>query len=687
MIKVRVFVRFTFIFILLWVPLLWGAERAKELENRLQKVTSPSEKLECLRALVEIYMVEAPKKATEYGNQALRILQEFPDDKLKVKVLNKLCWSSGLLGRYHEALDMGRQAEILARRIDHKEELAAAYSSIANIYLDLSDFHKALNYALQAKAISESLGYKRGIVSALVSIARVHKNLKEYEKALFNYKRALEISEALGNRGAVASILSNIANVYENLKQYQKALDFYSRGLKIMKELGSEMGTAQIIYNIACVYGETGKYTQALQYNKKALQLFEKLGNKRGIAYVLGRIGRDYGNLKDHANALNYMDKSLKMAVDLGIKDTIQALYEEYTHIYETMGNYKNALLYHKKFKDASDEILNEDRNRQIAHLRVVYDMEKKEKENQLLKKNNHIQKLKLDHQRLELDRQKLLRNFLILVSVLVLIIALVTYNRYHTRKKTEHVLRASEKKLKKMNAAKDKLFTIIAHDLGSPLNSLLLSSRHLKNHFQALDERDLEEFIHNIYKQTQDMSDLLENLLQWAMVQIGKIEKNPEAVDLYLLTEEALEQVKYSAQKKKIHLASHIMENTIAWADKRMMQAVMRNLLSNAIKYTYPSGEIKITSKDVDNCIEVIVSDNGVGMGREKADRLFTEEFHESTRGTSNEKGTGLGLVLCKEFVETNGGEIRVQSQPHHGSHFSFTLPKHHEHSHTPGR
>ncbi len=677
MIKVRVFVRFTFIFILLWMPLLWAAETAEEVENRLQKVTSPSEKLACLSELVEIYMAEAPQKALEYGNQALRVLQDSPDDKLKVKVLNGMCWASGLLGNYREALNMGREAENLARQIDDKKELGVAFNSIANIYLYLSDFHKALNYALQAKAISESLGYQRGIASALVSIARVHRNLNEYEKALSNYKKAMEISVALGNRGNVAWILSNMANVYWSLEKYQKALDYYSRGLKIMKEVGSEMGIAQIIYNIACVYRETEKYARALEYDKKALELFEKLGNKRQIAFVLGSIGRDYGNLKDYVKALDYMDKSLKMAVELELKDTIRALYESYTHIYEAMGDYKNAFLYHRRFKDASDEILNEDRNRQIAHLRVVYDVEKKEKENQLLKKNNHIQKLKLDHQRLELDRQKLLRNFLALVSVLVIVIALVTYNRYRTRKKTEQVLRASEQKLKKMNAAKDKLFTIIAHDLGSPLNSLLLSSRHLKNHFQALDERDLEEFIHNIYKQTQDMSDLLENLLQWAMVQIGKIEKNPEAVDLHLLTEEALEQVKYTAQKKKIHLASHILENTIAWADKRMMQAVMRNLLSNAIKYTHSGGEIKITSKDTDNYIEITVSDNGVGMDKEKADRLFQEEFHESTRGTFNEKGTGLGLVLCKEFVETNGGKIQVQSQPDHGSQFSFTLLK----------
>jgi signal transduction histidine kinase len=648
----RVLVGFTVIFIFLWLPLL-GAAASETM----------AEKLERLSTLVEKNKQADPQKALEAGNQALEILQDFPDDKIKLKVLYGMCWASGLLGNYREALDRGKEAETLALQVDDKKELTRVFNSLANIYLYLSDFNKALDYALQAKAISESLGYKRGIASALVSIARVHRHLDEYEKALATYEQAMKISEQLGNRGNVARILNNIATVHWKSKLYQKALDVYSHSLKIMKEVGRDIGIAQVMRNIGCVYSETRKYKQALQYDKQSLKLLEKIGDKGQIAYALGSIGKNYRHLQKYDTALDYMDRSLKMALELGSKDLLQLLYKEYTHIYEAMADYKNAFLYHKKFKDVNDQILNEDRNRQIAHLEVVYEVEKKEKEYQLLKKDNQV--------------QIWMRNFLIVVSVLVLIIALVTYYRYRIRKKTEKVLRASEQKLKKMNAAKDKLFTIIAHDLGSPLNSLLLSSAHLKDHSRALDQQDLEEFIHNIYNQTRDMADLLANLLQWAMVQIGKIQQDRETVDMRLLTEETAAQIKYAAQKKKIRLAAHIMENTMAWADKRMMQVVIRNLLSNAVKYTHPGGEINITSKDTGSHIEITVSDNGVGMDGEKAERLFKEEFHESTRGTSNEKGTGLGLVLCKEFVEKNDGEIRVQSQPLLGSHFSFTLPK----------
>jgi signal transduction histidine kinase len=661
--NVKVFFKLMVMVVFLSMPLIYSAQRGEEPESCLRKATTPSEKLKCLSGLLAYYMEEAPQKAREYGNQALRILEVVPNNNIKIKVLLGICGASCGLGEYREALAMGREAETLAHKIGGKSELNTVYIFLANIFLNLDNSQDVLSYAYKIKTISEELQDEFGIVTAHYFIARVDHSLKEYEKALSNYKKALEISKKLKIKTYIAKILGSMAQVYFDLNQYQKALDLYSRELKIMKNIGKEGEIARIMHNIARVYSKTGKYTQALQHDLQALSHFKKIGVKGRIAHVFGSIGQDYRNLNDYEKAFDYLDKSLKMSVEMGIKETEKLLYKEYTLIYKAMADYKNALIYHEKFKEISDEILSKDRNKRIAFLKVAHEVEKKEKKNQLLKKNNQIQKMEL--------------YLLAMASVLILIIALVTYNRYRTRKKAEQVLRASEQKLKKMNAAKDKLFTIIAHDLGSPLNSLLLSALHLENHFQSLGEEELEEFINNIYKQTRDMSDLLENLLQWAMVQIGKIKQNPEVVDLCLLTEETLEQIEYSAQKKKIHLASHIIENTFAWADKNMMKAVIRNLLSNAVKYTHLGGEVKITSTDAGNQIEITVSDNGVGIAIEKAESLFTEEIHESTRGTANEKGTGLGLMLCKEFVEKNGGKIRVQSQPDRGSHFSFTLPK----------
>ncbi len=649
-----------FIFVFQLTQSLWPNEGQGHIEKRLKEASLPSEKLAYLCELVTASRQEYPLKAIKYGDRALNILQNHPDNQIKVKILNGMCWAYGVSGKYAEALDIGKEAENLARGINDKKELAVTLGSIANVYLNLSEYAKALDYSQKAIAAAEAVGYKKGIASALVSTARIHRHLKEYDKALADNKKALVLSKELGETTNVAWIQNNIGAVYWDLKKYHKALDYFFFSLKLMKETGSEKGHAFLLSNIACVYSDMGKYAEALRYDLQALEISEKLGNKMDIAFALSNVGRSYGNLKGYRKGLDYLDKSLKMASRMGIKELMGIIFNQYTQIHKARGDYKKALHYHEKYKEAEDDIFDKDKNRRIAHLQVIYGVEKKQKENQLLKKNNRIQRLELEHRGLELDRQKMLGYFLILVTFLIALIAVITFNRYRIRKKAQHVLMVSEQKLKRMNDAKDRLFAIIAHDLGNPLSSLLLSSGHLHRHLSRLSEQDLEDFIQDIYQQTQGLSDLLENLLQWAMVQTGKIEHNPETVDMRLLTEETVNQIKYTAQKKKIRVVSNVLDNTIAWADKYMMKAVIRNLLSNAVKYTHPDGEIVISSTDSGNWVEISVSDNGVGVAPEVMERLFQDEIHKSTQGTENEKGTGLGLTLCKEFIENNGGKIR---------------------------
>jgi signal transduction histidine kinase len=669
-----------FLAIYLIIPLvrqMSAAEKPVPLETKLKVASTKGEKIDILTELTVYYRQKAPEKAVKFGEQALELLNDDPVGDKKVVVLNGLCWAYGVLGQYRKALDTGHQGEILAKNIGDKKELAVAYASLANIYLNLSEFHKALDLSLKAFSLSEELSYKRGAASALVSMARIQRHLREYEKALENYQKALILSKEMNNNRNVAWINNNIATVYWELKQFPTALEYYFKSLSMMNKLKSQIGSALVLNNIASVYSDTGKYIQALEFNLKSLVIYKKLNNSENIAYSYRNIGNDYGRLKQFSKGLAFLDKSMALARQLDAKDLKKSLFEEYVHIHEARGDLKSALFYHKKFKEAGDSILDEARNRRIAHLQVIYDVEKKRKENLLLRKNNHIQELELEQRRLALDRQRVMRNFLILVLLLLVIMALVTFNRYNIKKKAEQILKVSEKKLKQLNDAKDKLFTIIAHDLGNPLNTLLLSSGHLDRHYKQLPSTDVKEFIRDIYRQTQGLASLLENLLQWAMLQTGRIKQNPETLNLFDITNEALHQVYYSAKKKNIHIVPHLLPSTFAWADKQKVKAIIRNLVFNSIKYSHPGGEIIIQSRNLENQIEVSVSDNGIGMDEKQVQQLFTQVIHQSSRGTGNEKGTGLGLLLCKEFVESNGGNIHVHSRIDEGSRISFTLPK----------
>jgi PAS domain S-box-containing protein len=243
-------------------------------------------------------------------------------------------------------------------------------------------------------------------------------------------------------------------------------------------------------------------------------------------------------------------------------------------------------------------------------------------------------------------------------------------------RKRIEEQLKAYAGEMRELNATKDKFFSIIAHDLKGPFNAILGFSELLSESYDDFDEEEKKKFIHNIKIASDSTFKLLENLLDWSRLQTGKINPIPEIIDLSLLTLENISVLKSMADSKKIKLFSSIQYNTRAYADANMVKTVLRNLVSNAIKFTHPGGEVKIQATENGNMAEVCISDNGVGIEEERIGLLFHIDEKLSTSGTANETGTGLGLLLCKEMIERQGGHIWVESEAGKGSRFFFTLP-----------
>lgn len=240
----------------------------------------------------------------------------------------------------------------------------------------------------------------------------------------------------------------------------------------------------------------------------------------------------------------------------------------------------------------------------------------------------------------------------------------------------THEKLKQSEEELRRINATKDKFFSIIAHDLKNPFNSLLGFTDLMKNDFDTLEEHELRKFIDLIYESSKQGFNLLENLLQWSRAQTGRIAFNPIETELKPLIDRETELIKNRAEKKQIELFTEIPDNLELFADEEMLSTVIRNLLSNAIKFTPPKGKIKIKVKKFARRIEISVIDTGVGIPMEKIPQLFRIDVQVSTPGTENEKGTGLGLILCSEFIEKHGGKIKVTSEWKNGSEFKVILP-----------
>jgi PAS domain S-box-containing protein len=243
-------------------------------------------------------------------------------------------------------------------------------------------------------------------------------------------------------------------------------------------------------------------------------------------------------------------------------------------------------------------------------------------------------------------------------------------------KKQAEDALRRSETKFKELNDTKDKFFSIIAHDLRSPFHNIVGFSNLLVRDILEKDYAGIERFAGIIQDSSERAMDLLVNLLEWSRSQTGRMEFLPEMIDFGQLTDNVIQLLHDSAENKCISIYTELPDRLIVFADKAMLGTILRNLISNAIKYTNTKGVIVVKASQNTKEILVSVADNGVGIGGEEILKLFRIDQNQSTVGTQNEKGTGLGLILCKEFVGKHGGKIWVESEVGKGSTFCFTVP-----------
>jgi PAS domain S-box-containing protein len=236
--------------------------------------------------------------------------------------------------------------------------------------------------------------------------------------------------------------------------------------------------------------------------------------------------------------------------------------------------------------------------------------------------------------------------------------------------------LRHANIELERLNKTKDKFFSIIAHDLKNPFHAIIGFSELLRKDFHQMDDEQKIGLLELINISSESAFSLLENLLQWARTQTDKIKFSPENIDIHDIVASTVDFHRISAEKKKIVIKSHVKKNYFAYADKNMITTVIRNLISNAIKFTESKGKIEIACNGDENFVEITISDNGIGINMDNLDNLFRIDSYYSTSGTLGESGTGLGLIICKEFIEKNKGTIKVESEEGKGSAFTFTLP-----------
>lgn len=236
--------------------------------------------------------------------------------------------------------------------------------------------------------------------------------------------------------------------------------------------------------------------------------------------------------------------------------------------------------------------------------------------------------------------------------------------------------LKKTEAELKNLNASKDKFFSIIAHDLRSPFGSLLSFSEFLMEDIDELTKDEIKLFASKINESSKAVFELLNNLLQWSRIQTGRMDYLPENYNLRSLAEQNINIFRDNAKSKHIEIINEIKSEIVIFADENMLNSILRNLISNAVKFTNAGGKVVLSAEIKKEFVEINVTDTGIGISDEIINQLFQIDVHLTTPGTASEEGTGLGLILCKEMVNINGGEIRVKSSLGNGTTFTFTLP-----------
>jgi signal transduction histidine kinase/uncharacterized protein HemY len=630
------------------------------------------------------------KEALQYYVNALEIRKRLGDVKNVMITLNYIGGYYLNLRMFNEALRYYLDQLKLSIDYDDKREMANALSNIGTINIEQNNFRKAIDYLEYSLKINLELSDYSRLGAYYVLLGNAYLSMKDHMSALQCYEEALEYRRKMGDESQVASTLINIGQAYQSWTKYKKAWESFSRSIEIRSKIKDYNGMAVGYNHLGNLFMEKNDTITALSNFEQSQKYSKMSGNKYQLALCSRKIGEIYLNRRQPETALPFLQQSLSLGCEIYNLELQRKAYLALNQYYVLKQDYKKALDNYTNYSLISDSIYKRITNQYLLEKQIEAELNIKDKK--IKDFEYEIQNLRAEDQikAVELKRQKNIILFFSLISVLFVIIGLVSYRAYHYKRqlnqelkkhlaeieRANDLLRKSEDELRVLNSTKDKFFSIIAHDLRNALNGILNLTQMLisEPEQQINDKKEVYTLLHFAANQ---LHALLTNLLEWSRSQTGRISYNPNLFDVYELVDKNRNLLQLNADTKKISLANRTMPESFVYADKDMINTVLRNLISNAIKFTPENGTIMVQAIVRDNDVLMSVEDNGVGISEENQKNMFKIDKSFTTQGTNLEVGTGLGLILCKELVEKNKGEIWVESELGRGSRFKFTVPR----------
>ncbi|QGY47348.1 hypothetical protein GM418_27880 [Maribellus comscasis] len=679
-------IKFVFAFVLtsLFYNIVFGQNLPENIERQTDGM-SVLEKVQYLGDLCWELNEKSNDEAIRYGQYALHIADSLHFYNEVARISNYL----GVAMLYYQydikkAWIYFRQALDYGIMSNDSSTTAYAYDNIGYMYYLHRNLSSAMEYAREALGIFESLGEQRGMAYVNTTVGLILNEQGKHQEALDYFDIALKKHLATENLAGQAAVYFCSGNAYLDLNNYEAAQKEFETQIKVATKAENDKYIAEGLKGVADVFFYKQSYPEALEKLNAALDLNKEKNDYFGLiesriqkALVLGKLGK----MEEGEKQLNL---AYDVARELGLPPKIFDIYNACSEFYSYPG-------YSGSPKDIYENLF------------VVYDSLYGEYEREkLLNDEQRIEIARdLEQVKTELNLQQRERIFFYVVMFLLACVGFILYWRYHTTKKLTYklersnsklnkeirkknealvALKISEKGLLESNQTKSRFFSIIAHDLRGPFNSILGFVDLLKKELHSADEGVREEYVKYLDESTRQVYSLLENLLFWAGTQTQKIKFSPERILVEKVVNESISLYKESAKEKEIEITINVDSNKKIYADLNMFKTVVRNLISNAIKYTRQNGRITIATffekRENRNVFLFSIIDDGLGISPGRLRKLFSYELVKSIAGTKEEKGTGLGLMLCKDLIKIHGGEIWAESELNKGSRFTFFIP-----------
>jgi two-component system sensor histidine kinase/response regulator len=617
-------------------------------------------------------------------NRYSTVIRDFngipPRDTAYVDTLDRL--SRAYYGvNADSAFFYGRKALEYAAKTAYPRGEAESWRLLGNTYEMVSDYQNMLSCYEHSLDIAEKAGNMGLVAKVDVNFALFYKQEGAYDQAQQLMEKVGDLYRRSGDSSQSAYVFSHLADLSFRQQKYEEALGYAVRALRAARGIDDAPIVAACNNDVGRILAARGSFREALDHYLQSLTYYREANDRLGTTATNSLLAEVYLRLGDVAAALKCASESFEQARAMRRKPEIQGSARVLAEIYEAKGDYHEALRFFKVFKDYSDSLFN-DESRKMVLARAA----QSEYENKAIRLRE-AQAMKDAGYEMALRKAALQITITVAVIAVLSLLSFILLRSRSLSRRMNRLLREKNEKIEEQkealeqqavqlllnNQQKDKLFSIIAHDLHGPLNSLKGLMDLIKE--KKLSGQEVRGMLNELQCNIDYSSDLVGNLLFWARSQLNGMVVNPVILAPGELVQEIFALFASQAREKQVLLTSGVPSSLLAFADKDMVQVIIRNLVSNAIKFSQRGGIVMVGCRRIDADVELCVADTGIGIREDDLERIRRRESFSSF-GTAREQGTGLGMLLCHEFAEANGGRFFVESEWGKGTRCYFTIP-----------